>query len=124
MKPDSFEYELGLKITRRHRDGVTCRLPLRPGLYNSEGTMHGGVIASVADEVAWYALMHVAGERFPMTTAELKVNYLRPIVKGAVTARGYVLKLGRVLMVTRVDLFNDERALAATAIVTYARLNR
>jgi uncharacterized protein (TIGR00369 family) len=123
MSPGSFEFDLGLAVTRRHKDGVTCRLPLRPELFNSEGTVHGGVLAAVADEVAWHAILHVAGDPLRMSTAELKVNYLRPVTGKHLTARGIVLKLGRFLMVTRIDLHDERRRLAAHATVTYARLN-
>jgi uncharacterized protein (TIGR00369 family) len=123
MDPTSFEFQLGLTVTRRHKDGVTCRLPLHPGLFNSEGSVHGGVLASVADEVAWHAILHHAGEPVKMTTTELKVNYLRPVLGRVLTARGTVLKLGRLLMVTRIDIFDEKRKLAAHATVTYARLS-
>lgn len=122
MDPTSFEFQLGLTVTRKHNDGVTCRLKLHPGLYNSEGAIHGGVLASVADEVAWHAILHQAGEPVRMTTTELKVNYLRPVVGKQLTARGIVLKLGRFLMVTRIEIHDERRRLAAHATVTYARL--
>lgn len=118
----AFEYQLGVKVTRKHKDGVTCRLGLHAGLLNSEGIIHGGVIASVADEVAWFAIVEVLGGRRKMTTTELKVNYLRPIVGQHLTARGYVLKPGRVLNVTRVEIFDERRKLAAHATVTYMLL--
>lgn len=119
---EAFEYQLGVRVTRKHKDGVTCRLDLRPNLYNSEGVLHGGVIASVADEVAWFAIIEVLGGRRKMTTTELKVNYLRPIVGGHLNARGYVLKLGRILNVTRIEIFDERRKLAAHATVTYMLL--
>ena len=122
MKPVCFERELALAITRRHKDGVTCRLALRPQLFNHDGAVHGGIIASVADEVAWHAILHVAGEELKLTTAELKVNYLRPIAGETLSARGFVLKLGRFLLATRIEIYDQQRKLAAHATVTYARL--
>ena len=123
----AFEDELGIKVTRKHKDGVSCTVPLRAGLLNSNGVLHGGIIASIADEVAWHAILSQmedgAADRKPMTTSELKVNYLRAIGPcTATTARGYVLKLGRMLAVTRVDVFDSEKRLAAHATVTYAFL--
>ena len=118
----AFEDSLGITVTRKHKDGVTCTVPLRPELLNSNGVVHGGVIASIADEVAWWAIIDQLGERKPMTTSELKVNYLRPISGSKTTARGFVLKLGKMLAVTRVDVFDSEKRLAAHATVTYAFL--
>lgn len=122
MSEQAFELDLGLEVIRRHADGVTCRLRLRPGLFNTVGIVHGGVIATVADEAAWHAIIHCLGQQKKMTTSELKVNYLRPFAGQLLTARGIVLKLGRMLCVTRVDLFNEQKKLAAHATVTYALL--
>jgi acyl-CoA thioesterase len=119
----SFETGLNLTVIRKHKDGATCALPIREDLLNGTGVLHGGVIASIADEVAWWAILTVLDRSDrKMTTTELKVNYLRPIVGKKVTARGYVLKLGRTLAVTRIDILDEKRRLAAHATVTYAML--
>jgi uncharacterized protein (TIGR00369 family) len=124
----SFESGLQIAITRKHKDGATCALPIREDLLNGTGSLHGGVIASIADEVAWLSILTVLGrEDQKMTTTELKVNYLRPIagekmVGKKLTARGFVLKLGRMLAVTRIDILDDKKQLAAHATVTYAML--
>ncbi len=117
----AFEDSLGITIARKHKDGVTCTVPLRPELFNSQGVVHGGVIASVAGEAAWEAIVSITGRK-PMTTSELKVNYLRPIEGKKLTARGFVLKIGKMLAVTRVEVFDSEKRLAAHATVTYAFL--
>lgn len=119
----AFEDDLKLTPVRKHKDGVTCSCLVRPELLNSNGVVHGGVIASIADEAAWHAILSVLGTGKSMTTSELKVNYLRPIGGKRATARGYVLKLGKRLAVTRIDIFGDDRKLAAHATVTYAMLD-
>ena len=119
----AFEHGLNITVTRKHKDGATCAMPLRDDLLNGNGVLHGGVIASIADEVAWWAILTVLGrDDQKMTTSELKVNYLRPITGKKVISRGYVLKLGRTLAVTRIDNFDDQKRLAAHATVTYAML--
>jgi uncharacterized protein (TIGR00369 family) len=115
----AFEHDLGLRVSRKHRDGVTVELPLRPSLLNSTGVLHGGVTASIADEAAWHAIQHHFGEDRPCATSELKMNFLRPIGGKKVTARAYLLRAGKALCVTRVDVFGEKRRLAAVAIVTY-----
>jgi uncharacterized protein (TIGR00369 family) len=114
----AFEDNLGIRVVRKHRDGVTVECPLREDLLNSQGVLHGGITASIADEAAWHAMLHHYGNR-QATTTELKVNYLRPIAGKKVTARAVVLRAGRRLFVTRVDLFDTAKRLGAAAIVTY-----
>jgi uncharacterized protein (TIGR00369 family) len=84
--------------------------------------MHGGIIASIADEAVWHAINHHFGRRVPSTTTELKVNYLRPIRGRQVTARAVLVHAGRKLCVGRVDLLDEAKRLAAVAIVTYMLL--
>jgi len=115
----AFEHSLRLRVVGRHRDGVTVACRLRPELLNGQGMVHGGVIASIADEAVWFAMRHRFGKAPSATTAELKVNYLRPIAGKRVLARAKLVRAGRTLSVGRVDLYDDGRRLAAVAVVTY-----
>jgi len=117
----AFENNLKLRVSRRHADGVTTQLPLAPEFLNSHGVLHGGITAAIADEAAFHAVQHGVGRR-NCTTTELKVNYLRPIAGKKVTARAYLVRAGKTLCVSRVDIFDDQRNLGAVAIVTYMLL--
>ena len=94
-----FENSLALRVVRKHRDGVTVDFPLRAEFLNGNGVLHGGVIAAIADEAAWHALVHAHQGHREMTTTELKVNYLRPMAGKKVVARVYVLRAGKTLSV-------------------------
>ena len=122
--PEAFENWLGLRATRKYKDGMLCSLRIEPWMYNGAGVIHGGILASVADEAAWHAIRSAFPERTAMTTSELKVDYLRPARGARLTARGYVLKLGRTLCVSRVEIRDENRRLAAHATVTYALLRK
>lgn len=118
----AFEHNLALREVRKHADGVTVEFPLRDEFLNGTGVLHGGVTAAIADEAAWHALVHAHNGHREMTTTELKVNYLRPMAGKKVIARAYVLRAGKTLSVTRVDLFDAQKRLSAIAIVTYMLL--
>lgn len=117
-----FEDYLSLRVTRRHKDGVTTECAIGPQLLNSNGVLHGGITASIADEAAWQSIEHHFAEKRSSTTVELKINYLRPIPPGKLKARAYLLRAGRSLCVSRVDMFDPHKRLAATALVTYMLL--
>lgn len=118
-----FEHQLSPRVTRKHTDGVTVRVDLLPEFMNSQGVLHGGITASIADEAAWHAIenRHGYGKR-KSTTTELKVNYLRPIAGKKVMARAVLVRAGKTLCVSRVDIFDEQKKLAAIAIVTYMLL--
>jgi len=118
----AFENNLALRVVRKHADGVTIHFPIRTEFLNGNGVLHGGIIAAIADEAAWNALVQAHNGHREMTTTELKVNYMRPIAGKKVVARVYVLRAGKTLSVTRVDMFDAERRLSAIALVTYMLL--
>ncbi len=121
---DTFEKRLGLRPGPVRKNGVTCTLRLEPWMFNGAGVVHGGLLASVADEAAWHAIKAGFPERTAMTTSELKVDYLRPVKGARLIARASVLKLGRMLCVSRVEILDETRKLAVHATVTYALLRK
>jgi len=117
-----FNQLLGIRVTKIHADGVTIECKMRDELRNLAGLLHGGVTATMADAAVGIAIAsHFRGSR-RTTTVELKINYLRPIAEGKATARARLLRVGVHLCVGRVDIFDNGRNLAATAIVTYILL--
>lgn len=119
MSANDFNHYLGIRILRKHANGVTIGCPMRQELMNFAGVLHGGVIATLADVAVGQAL-GVRGHK--TTTVELKINYLRPITGSKVTARSHVLRIGKTLATGRVDVFDDKKNLAAVALVTYMLL--
>ncbi len=119
----TFTEFLRLRVAEEHGDGVTIECPLEPFYFNPDRTLHGGIIAAVADEAVWYALEHVLQQSRHSTTTELKVNYLRPAMDTAcVRARATLVKTGRTLVVGTVELRDERGTLCAIATVTYMLL--
>ncbi|MGH9672566.1 MAG: PaaI family thioesterase [Bryobacteraceae bacterium] len=119
-----FNQALGIHVARRHRDGVTLEIPLRPDLMNKAGVLHGGVTATLADAAVGIAISdHFSGTR-PVTTVELKVNYFLPVTGSKVVARSRLLRIGKTIVVGQVEVFDDRRRLAGAALVTYMFLAR
>ncbi|MBK5292439.1 MAG: PaaI family thioesterase [Acidobacteriia bacterium] len=117
-----FNRLLGIRVTRRHKDGVTIECPLRHDLTNLAGVLHGGVTATMADAAVGIAIhSRFLGTR-SATTVEMKVNYFLPVSGKKIRARAHLLRVGSTLCVGRVDLFNDSKKLVGTALVTYMLL--
>jgi uncharacterized protein (TIGR00369 family) len=119
----NFNQNLGIRIARQHRDGITIECRVRKELLNFAGVLHGGVTATLADVAVGQALARRLGSFGAATTAELKINYLRPILGRKVMARSHLLRVGKTLCVARVDVFDDQKNLAAVALVTYMRFS-
>lgn len=121
MRGMSFNNLLGIRLAELHADGISITCKVRPELMNSAGVLHGGVTATMADAAMGIAIATRLG-RVAATTVEMKLNYLRPVSGGKVTARARILKMGSTLCIGRVDLVNDAGELVGVALLTYMLL--
>jgi acyl-CoA thioesterase len=118
-----FNQHLGLRLVRLHRDGISIACTLRPELMNGAGVLHGGVTATLADAAVGMALARHLGRPRAAATVEMKINYLRPVVHGKITARAHLVKVGSRLCCGRVEILDREKRPVAAALVTYMILD-
>ena len=77
------------------------------------GLVHGGVLASLIDAAAFWAVYTQVPEELGMTTVELKLNYLAPLSTGRMIARGKSLRVGKTLCLGEASIVDEEGALLA-----------
>jgi uncharacterized protein (TIGR00369 family) len=117
-----FNAMVGIQVKRLHKDGVTIECNVREELLNSANVLHGGVLATLADAAVGISLAHHFGGRRPITTAELKINYLRPVSEGKVKARARLLKVGARICVGSVEMRDAGNKVVAAALLSYILL--
>ncbi|UUX50665.1 PaaI family thioesterase [Nisaea acidiphila] len=103
-----FEYEEEL---------CRVRFPVEEFLFNPQGSLHGGAIATVMDISMGHLLKHMTGTGG--ATLEMKVQYLRPLTSGTACCEGRVLRRGRSLCFLESRLFDENGKLAAVATSTW-----
>lgn len=114
-----FNYYVGTKVYEVHDGLAVLKVEMRKELYNRWGSPHGGVIFTLADTTAGLAAMS-AGER-RVVTANAHINYIRRAdPQGALTARARVVKAGKSLAFTDVEIFDSGETLVATGQFTMA----
>ncbi len=102
-------------------DGLArIRAPRIAGLDGAGPGYHGGLIAMVADCVAWLAIVTRTGPREPLVTSDLSLRYLRPC-ESDLTATARLIKLGRTLVPTHFEAHDEAGELVATGSVCYFR---
>jgi uncharacterized protein (TIGR00369 family) len=99
---------------------VSMRLMPDEHHYNTLGSVHGGVIATLLDSVMGCAVHSTLPPGRAYTTLEIKVNYVRAITDatGEVTAVGRVVHAGRRSAVAEATLTDASGRLYATASTT------
>lgn len=81
------------------------------------GYTHGGILATLVDLTADWALVSRTGRGVP--TIDLRVDYHRP-ARGNLRATGKVIKFGRQFSVAEAQIFDAEGQLVASGRGVYA----
>ncbi len=129
-----FNNLLGLQIQALHLNEVKLRIDMREELIGNfvHGFLHGGVIASVLDVAGGMIAMANAFQRKDNIseaerlegldrsgTIDLRIDYLRPGTGHYFIATSNILRSGRKVAVTRMELHNDEGILIAVGTGSY-----
>lgn len=77
------------------------------------GIVHGGVCASIIDAACFWAAFTQAPEKAGLTTIDLKLNYLAPVVSGDLTAIGECMKIGRTIGLGNASVYNADGDMVA-----------
>ncbi|PYS44912.1 MAG: PaaI family thioesterase [Acidobacteria bacterium] len=113
---------LGLEMGELKTGEATLHLTVRDELTQNQGVMHGGAVASLIDTASAFAVVTQLEPDERVTTTDLTIHYLRPIVSGRLSATARIVRGGRRLFVLSIEVINDQQKLVATAITTYIKL--
>lgn len=86
-------------------------------------SFHGGLLMTIADSAACFAILTLTGAEQALTTTDMNIRFLAPCLTD-VRVRARVIKRGRMLCPVAVDLFDAKSTLVAVAQVTYMLLDR
>ncbi|MCH8982003.1 thioesterase family protein [candidate division KSB1 bacterium] len=130
-----FNKLLGMHVESLDFESAKVKIEMRDELIGNfiQRTLHGGVTSSVLDVIggltAFMTLlkkMEGASSQEKLArlakfgTIDLRVDYLRPGRGKYFIAQGSVLRTGKKIAVTRMELHNDEKVLIAVGTGTYA----
>jgi uncharacterized protein (TIGR00369 family) len=114
---------LGMRDIEETAERLVIEMDNRPDLVNIRGAIQGGLVATLIDIAAGRLAGEAAGVGHNVTTADMNVHFLAPIIEGPARAEATVVRAGRRLIVTSVDVFDKGRdRLAARATLTFAVL--
>ncbi len=88
------------------------------GIFES---FHGGLLMTVADSAAAYALVTLCGPEVKMTTTDMNIRFLAPCLTDLIV-QARVVKYGRTLSPMAIDLYDENKKHIAVAQANYILL--
>lgn len=99
-------------------DYCVLKLPYRQELSNGSGTVHGGVLATLADTAVAFALSTNFDGKMGFATADLTIHFLRR-ARGDMWARARIVKKGKRINVGEVKIVDAQGAEVARALTSF-----
>ena len=116
-----YNASLGIRVESVERDRVRIRVPFKNEISNPGRALHGGVAASTIDVAGALAAWTGFEPRPDLEsgTLDLSVNYLAAAIGEDIIATAEVLRRGKELVYSDVDIRNDAGKRIAKGLVTY-----
>jgi uncharacterized protein (TIGR00369 family) len=109
---------IGFTIGSVEPGRVVMEMVAGPRHANPMGTVHGGILCDLADAAMGMSYASTLDEGETFTTLELKINFLKPVWTGRLTATGRVVKGGHTVGLVECDVHDDKERLVARASST------
>ncbi len=113
---------LQLKIISLTDGRCETMAPRKLGYDGVFESFHGGLLMTLADSTACFAIFTKTGPDVHLTTTDMNIRFLAPCLTDAY-ARAEIIKIGRTLCPVSVNLFDAQNRHVAVAQVTYMLLN-
>ena len=101
----------------------TLQVPRQQGYDGVFESFHGGLLMTIADSAACFAVLTLTPPDQMLTTTDMNIRFLAPCLSD-VQARARVIKRGRLMCPVAVDLFDTAGTLVAVAQVNYMLLDK
>jgi uncharacterized protein (TIGR00369 family) len=113
---------IGMRFTAVEPGTATFELDAGPRHASPLGTVHGGILCDLADAAMGCAHASQLDDDESFTTLELKMNFLKPVWEGRLTAVATVVKAGRTIGLTECRVTDETGSLVAFGTSTLLTL--
>lgn len=95
---------LGARLAAVAPGMVAIEVPFSPAVSQQHGHFHGAVIGAIGDNAGGYAALSLMPAGSEVLTVEYKINFMRPATGTLLRATGHVVRAGRTITVTRMEV--------------------
>jgi uncharacterized protein (TIGR00369 family) len=99
------------------KDKIELSAEFSDSTLNPDGSVQGGMMTSMLDDVTALLLINVLGGIYP-ASVNLHSHHHRPLFKGKVTAKAEIIKIGKTIATVKGEIYNAEGKLATTLMHT------
>jgi uncharacterized protein (TIGR00369 family) len=113
INASSFPMHMSMRLSSIDLDQAVIELRTAQCHLQAYGIVHGGVLATLIDTATFWAVYMRIPEDAGLVNIDLKLNYLKPVENGLLTAEGRAIRSGNQICYAESDVWNANRDLVA-----------
>jgi len=117
-----FPHHMHMRLISISQDQAMVDLEMGNCHLQPYGIAHGGVLATLIDTATFWAAFARLPEDAGMVNVDLKLNYLKPVQTGILTAEGHCLRPGKTISYAEAKVVDEEGDLVAHGTSTLMTL--
>lgn len=118
-----FDSYIGVKVLWTENNEAEGRIDLKEESFNKIGTVHGGVIMTLADTVCGNLAINMTGKS--CTTMDSSINFLNPSLNSkSLIARAKIIKKGKKILTVDCSIFDETEKLIAVSRFSFFALDK
>jgi len=121
--PSKLTVWLGGKFTEVEEGTVAMEYIVRDNMLNPLGSMHGGIMSLLIDEVMGAAVFSLGLKDF-YTNINLALDFVRSAKQGeTIIVKASPVKVGRRVLTMKCDIYNEAQKLVASGSANYVTIS-
>ncbi len=108
-----FPHHMAMKLASIDMDTAIIELETGRCHLQPFGIVHGGVLATLIDTATFWAVFMRIPQDAGLVNIDLKLNYLKAVQKGTLTAEGCAIRSGKTISYAEAGVYDRNRELVA-----------
>lgn len=108
-----FPEHMSMRLSSIELDKAVIELRTARCHLQAYGIVHGGVLATLIDTATFWSVYLRIPEEAGLVNIDLKLNYLKPVENGLLTAEGRAIRSGNKICYAESDVWSDTHDLVA-----------
>ncbi|MGD8243171.1 MAG: PaaI family thioesterase [Desulfobacterales bacterium] len=117
-----FPSHMKMRLDIIELDKAVVKLATAPCHLQAYGIVHGGVLATLIDTATFWAVYLRIPQDAGLVNIDLKLNYLKPVEDGPLTAESRAIRSGRSLSYAEARVWDAQQVLVAHGTSTLMQL--
>ena len=105
-----------------NKEGATFEMPYHEKFTHAFGSIHGGVLSTLLDNAGWFTAQPYY--EYWINTIDLQVQFIQPTTNNALFSQGKIVKVGRNISFTEMEIIDQEGNTIAKATGSFAVTNK